>query len=70
MFLKHYDQLRPKGTQNAAELLTQVDKEFTEFAPVLKIAAPKRDAAGVLQRSPGRGADARLTAALAAADAT
>jgi HD-like signal output (HDOD) protein len=42
LFQKHYDQVRPKGTQSAAEVLTQVDKEFSEFAPVLKIAAPAR----------------------------
>jgi HD-like signal output (HDOD) protein len=41
-FQKHYDQVRPKGSQSAAEVLTQVDKEFAEFAPVLKIAAPAR----------------------------
>jgi HD-like signal output (HDOD) protein len=42
VFLKHYNRLRPQGAQSAAEVLTQVDKEFADFAPVLKIAAPKR----------------------------
>lgn len=41
-FQKYYERMRPKGTQSAAELLTQVDKEFADFAPVLKIAAPAR----------------------------
>jgi hypothetical protein len=42
VFQKYFDRLRPPGAQSAAELLTQVDKEFADFAPVLKIAAPAR----------------------------
>jgi HD-like signal output (HDOD) protein len=41
-FQTHFEQVRPKGAQSAAELLAQVDKEFGDFAPVLKIAAPAR----------------------------
>jgi HD-like signal output (HDOD) protein len=41
-FQKYFDRLRPAGAQSAAELLSQVDKEFADFAPVLKIAAPAR----------------------------
>lgn len=41
-FQKFYDQVRGKGTQNAAEVLAQVDKEFSEFAPVLKISTPAK----------------------------
>jgi HD-like signal output (HDOD) protein len=42
VFQKHYDHLSPKDSQSAAELLAQVDKEFSDFAPVLKIASPAR----------------------------
>jgi hypothetical protein len=34
--------VRAKGTQSAPEILSQVDKEFSEFAPVLKISAPAK----------------------------
>lgn len=41
-FSKHYALVCPKGGQSIPELLGSVDKEFTEFAPVLKISAPAK----------------------------
>ena len=42
LFQKYCNQVRTKGSLNIVELLTQVDKEFVEFAPVLKIHSPAK----------------------------
>ena len=39
-FEAYYEKVRPSEGPSAAELLCQIDKEFAEFAPVLKIATP------------------------------
>jgi hypothetical protein len=42
LFEKFYDRARTKNTLSIPETLTQVDAEFKEFAPVLKITAPSK----------------------------
>lgn len=41
-FLSVYQQIAPQGAPTVEELLTRIDGEFAEFAPVLKLAVPKR----------------------------
>ncbi len=41
-FEGHYRQVAPAGSPSAVELLEQTDREFTEFAPVLKLATPNK----------------------------
>lgn len=41
-FEGHYRQVAPSGSPSVAELLEQTDREFTEFAPVLKLATPSK----------------------------
>jgi len=40
LFEKYYGQVCPAGGPSVAEFLGEIDAEFTEFAPVLKLAAP------------------------------
>ena len=42
LFQTYYGRVCPKGSASVLELLSQVDNEFIEFAPVLKIAAPAK----------------------------
>jgi HD-like signal output (HDOD) protein len=37
-----YQRIAPLGSPSVVELFAQVDREFTEFAPVLRLAAPSR----------------------------
>ncbi len=37
-----YQQLRPKGAPSSADVLGRVDREFHDFAPVLKLATPAK----------------------------
>jgi HD-like signal output (HDOD) protein len=39
---EHYEKMRPAAAPDLAELLAQVDQEFTEFAPVLKLSTPRK----------------------------
>jgi HD-like signal output (HDOD) protein len=39
-FERYYEQVCPEGGPSVAEILAEVDEEFAEFAPVLKIATP------------------------------
>ena len=41
-FEECYRKVYPSGTPSVPELLAQIDEEFAEFAPVLKIAAPTK----------------------------
>lgn len=41
-FLATYQQVAPAGAPSVEELLGRIDTEFAEFAPVLKLAVPKR----------------------------
>jgi HD-like signal output (HDOD) protein len=41
-FETYYEKILPKGGPSAQELLTAVDKEFAEFAPILKMASPSK----------------------------
>jgi hypothetical protein len=40
------------GTAKPADVLAQVDREFTEFAPVLKLAAPAKGLVQYLEEQP------------------
>jgi HD-like signal output (HDOD) protein len=42
LFTEYYRQVAPAGSPAVAELLGQIDREFAEFAPVLKLAAPSK----------------------------
>lgn len=46
-----YDKLRGAAGPSALEMLSQIDREFTEFAPVLKVSAPSKSLADVYQGS-------------------
>ncbi|HTN74298.1 MAG TPA: HDOD domain-containing protein, partial [Pirellulaceae bacterium] len=41
-FLAVYQQVAPPGSPTIEEFLAKIDVEFAEFAPVLKLAVPKR----------------------------
>ncbi len=41
-FEQAFDKLRPAGTPTAVEFLTTLDTEFSGFAPVLNVAAPRK----------------------------
>jgi hypothetical protein len=36
----HYEKARPENSPSMVELLAQIDQEFADFAPVLKLATP------------------------------
>ncbi len=40
MFERYYEQVRPANGPSVPELLGQIDEEFADFAPVLRMAAP------------------------------
>ncbi len=42
MFERFFNQINAKNGPTIAEILAQVDKDYIEFAPVLKLAAPKK----------------------------
>ena len=42
LFERYYQRVAPAGAPAAVELLAQIDLEFTEFAPVLKLATPAK----------------------------
>jgi HD-like signal output (HDOD) protein len=42
LFERYYQRISPAGSPAAVELLAQIDQEFTEFAPVLKLATPAK----------------------------
>jgi hypothetical protein len=42
MFEDYYRKVAPAGSRVAAELLEETDREFAEFAPVLKLSAPSK----------------------------
>ncbi len=44
-FASCYDKVAPAGSPSIPELLAQIDQEFAEFAPVLKIATPAKSLA-------------------------
>jgi hypothetical protein len=37
-----YERVRPSGAPTTRELLGQVDRDFADFAPVLKVASPRK----------------------------
>ncbi len=41
-FEDYYRQVAPSGSPRVAELLDQIDREFANFAPVLKLSAPSK----------------------------
>ena len=41
VFEKYYRKVRPASGPSIEDLLEQVDRQFTDFAPVLKIAVPE-----------------------------
>ncbi len=51
-FLESYAKAAPAGAPSAEELLTQIDAEFTDFAPVLKLTVPKKSLAEALHPQP------------------
>ncbi len=42
MFEDYYQQVCPNGGPTAVEILGQIDHEFDQFAPVLKLPSPSR----------------------------
>ena len=42
LFDEYYGKISPAGSATSKELLAQTDAEFNEFAPVLKLATPKK----------------------------
>jgi len=42
LFERYYERIVPAGSPAVPELLLQVDREFAEFAPVLKLATPSK----------------------------
>lgn len=41
----HYNRLCPAGQMPLVDLLSQIDREFTDFAPILKMASPSKSLA-------------------------
>jgi HD-like signal output (HDOD) protein len=50
-FEQIYTTLRPIGNPSVAQVLAQVDREFCEFAPVLKLPSPAKTLAAVYEES-------------------
>lgn len=44
-FEEYYDKVAPSGSPSVVEFLEQVDEEFAEFAPMLKLATPSKSMA-------------------------
>jgi HD-like signal output (HDOD) protein len=42
LFERYYQRIAPAGSPAVADLLAQIDRDFTEFAPVLKLATPAK----------------------------
>jgi hypothetical protein len=42
LFEAYYEKIRPATAPSVVELLEQTDQQFTEFAPVLKLATPSK----------------------------
>lgn len=53
-FLAAYDQVGASRSKPVAELFAQIDKEFTDFAPVLKLATPAKALADHLAAAPAQ----------------
>ncbi len=45
VFEKHYNQVCPPGSVTAGELFAQIDEEFADFAPVLRMTVPSKSLA-------------------------
>ena len=50
-FERYYKQTFPAGGPDASDILGQVDDEFTEFAPVLKLAVPAKSLVDIYNES-------------------
>jgi hypothetical protein len=42
LFEQYYDQTVPRGSTTVAETLSQLDEQFVNFAPVLKVSSPRK----------------------------
>ena len=42
LFEQYYDQTVPRGSTTVAEMLAQIDEQFVNFAPVLKVSSPRK----------------------------
>ena len=42
LFEQYYDQTVPSGSLTVAEMLAQIDEQFVNFAPVLKVSTPNK----------------------------
>jgi hypothetical protein len=51
-FVTSYQKLAPAGSPTVEAFMAQIDKEFTEFAPVLKLAVPKKTLADAVAPQP------------------
>ena len=45
MFATYYDKVRPTDSPAVGELLEQIDDEFADFAPVLRMNVPEKSLA-------------------------
>jgi HD-like signal output (HDOD) protein len=52
LFADAFRRLARPGSTTAVEILTQVDEEFNDFAPVLKVARPKRSLVELYEPAP------------------
>ena len=52
LFLEAYQQATGSKGQSAAELFAKTDKEFADFAPILKLASPAQTLASYLEAVP------------------
>ena len=50
-FESYYDQVAPEGSLPATAMLAQVDREFGQFAPLLKLANPAKTLLGRYQEA-------------------
>jgi len=51
LFDEYYEKIAPAGSPSAKELLAQTDAQFGEFAPVLKLATPKKSLVDTYEES-------------------
>lgn len=51
MFEGYYQKVAPAGSPSVAELLARIDREFAEFAPVLKLSTPSKSLVDCLQEA-------------------
>ncbi|MBN2022361.1 MAG: HDOD domain-containing protein [Pirellulales bacterium] len=55
-FESSFEKVRPVGAPSAREVLAQIDQEFADFAPVLKVATPSKSLVNCYDETAGHGA--------------